>query len=122
MAGSIKWEEEADTELPLEKQVLHSGSWEDEGVVRNKYAVELDLNGLVKVEMLEGEAQGATTGESTGELAVTPELVSNGLITTMDPLFYINCYRKRLSQSRWNCLQKRYVHNKLVFMRLILEI
>ena len=116
MAGSIKWEEEADTELPLEKQVLHSGSWEDEGVVRHKYAVELDLNGQVKVEMLEGEAQGATTGDSTGELAVTPELVSNGLITTMDPLFYITCYRKRLSQSRWNCLQKRYVHNKLVFM------
>ena len=122
MAESMKWVEEADTELPMEKQVPHSGSWEDEGVVRHKYAVELDLNGQVKVEVLEGEAQGATTGESTGELAVTPELVSNGLITTMDPLFYINCYRKRLSQSRWNCLQKRYVHNKWVFMRLILEI
>ena len=87
MAESVKWVEETDTELPLDRQVPHSGSWEDEGEVRHKYAVELDLNGQVKVEVLEGKAQRATTGESTGELAVTPELVSNGLITTMDPLF-----------------------------------
>ena len=78
MAGSIKWEEEADTELPLETQVLHSGSWEDENEVRSKYAVDLDRKGQDKVEMLEGEAQEATTEENTGELAVAPELVSNG--------------------------------------------
>ena len=49
----------------MERQVPQSGSWEDEGEVRHKYAVELDLNGQVKVEVLEGEAQKATNGEST---------------------------------------------------------
>ena len=98
MAESMKWVEEADTELPMERQVPHSGSWEDEGEVRHKYAVELDLNGQVKVEVLEGEAQKATNGESTEELAVTLELVSNDLLPPWT-LFNISCYRKRLSQS-----------------------
>ena len=83
MADSIKRVEETDVELPLDKQVPHSGSWEDE--VRHKYAVELDLNGQVKVEVLEGKAQEATNGESAEELAVTLELVSNEF-TTLDPL------------------------------------
>ena len=40
--------------------------------------MDLDRKGQDKVEMLEGEAQEATTEENTGELAVAPELVSNG--------------------------------------------
>ena len=98
MAESIKWVEETDTELPLDRQVPHSGSWEDEGEVRHKYAVELDLNGQVKVEVLEGEAQKATNGESAEELAATLELVSNDFLPPWT-LFNISCYRKRLSQS-----------------------
>ena len=39
MAESIKWVEETDQELPLDRQVPHSGYWEDEGEVRHKYAV-----------------------------------------------------------------------------------
>ena len=53
-------------------------------MVRSKY--EVDLKGLDKVEMQEGEAQEASTKENTGGLAVAPKLVSKGLITTMDPL------------------------------------
>ena len=86
MAESNTWEKEIEAEMPLEEQVLHSGSWEDENEVRSKYAVDLDRKGLDKVEMLEGEAQEASTKENTGGLAVAPELVSKGLITTMDPL------------------------------------
>ena len=78
MAESNTWEKEIEAEMPLEEQVLHSGSWEDENEVRSKYAVDLDRKGQDKVEMLEGEAQEATTEENTGELAVAPELVSNG--------------------------------------------
>ena len=80
MAESNTWEKEIEAEMPLEEQVPHSGSWEDENVVRSKYAV--DLKGLDKVEMLEGEAQEASTKENTGGLAVAPKLVSKGLITT----------------------------------------
>ena len=84
MAESNTWEKEIEAEMPLEEEVPHSGSWEDENVVRSKYAVE--LKGLDRVEMLEGEAQEASTKENTGGLAVAPKLVSKGLITTMDPL------------------------------------
>ena len=84
MAESNTWDVEIEAEMPLEEEVPHSGSWEDENVVRSKYAV--DLKGLDKVEMLEGEAQEASTKENTGGLAVAPKLVSKGLITTMDPL------------------------------------
>ena len=120
MAESIKWVEETDTELPLDRQVPHSGSWEDEGEVRHKYAVELDLNGQVKVEVLEGEAQKATNGESIEELAVTLELVSNDFLPPWT-LFNISCYRKRLSQSHWKCLRRRYVHSKLDFHEINID-
>ena len=84
-------------ELPLDRQVPHSGSWEDAGEVRHRYVVELDLNGQVKLEVLEDEAQEATNGESAEELAATLELVSNDFLPPWT-LFNISCYRKRLSQ------------------------
>ena len=78
MAESNTREKETEAELPLEEQVLQSGSWEDQDEVRSKFAVDLDRKGQNKVERPEGEAQEAPTEENTGELAVAPELVSNG--------------------------------------------